>query len=173
MSPAEDSRGGEHAVALLSLFAGILGVALALRQLGASMPVLWVVVGLAFVIPAAMGNFSIPRFMRRGPDPVLVASACRRVASAIDGLWMERRDWTPQPGAPASTAKHQWRLETERLYDEGLRPWAIEVFEEAVACGALTASSRSLVQNPPPTQLHKLGDLFREAADILEGERVI
>lgn len=165
---AEPRVGGEQAIALCSLFLGVLGVAFSIRQPEASSLIFWAVIAVAFVLPAAMSNFSLARLIRRGPDPVLVASACRQVANAIDSLWMERRDWAPGPGAQPGGSRHEWANETKRLYDEGLRPWAIEVFDEAVACGALAASSRSLVKSPPVAQLHKLGDLFREAAETLE-----
>lgn len=171
MNTADGGARAERAVALVSLFVGILGVAFSLQQGKASAAIFWAVVGLAFLIPVAISsvsNFSISRLFRRGADPTLVASACRQVANAVDALWMERRDWPAGLGGNPGPSKHEWAAETKRLYDEELRPWANSVFDEAVACGALAASSSSLVQNPPPAQLHKLGDLFREAAETLE-----
>lgn len=147
-----------HVVGLLGLFVGILGLALTLEQRETSSVWFWTVFGLAFLVPVAMGNFSLPRFMRRGPDPALVASACRQVANSIDALWMERRDRSSGDGRGRGLSKQEWAIETKRLYDESLRPWALEVFDEAVACGALATGSRSAVQNPPLAQLHTLGD---------------
>jgi hypothetical protein len=168
VNTAARHRRGEHLVALASLCASILGIAFALHQREASSLVFWMVIGLAALIPMAIGNFQLPRFIRRAPDPDLVATACRQLANSIDALWAERRDWMPRHAGQRGGGNREWVIETKRLYDEGLKSWAIEVFGDAVACGALAASSRPLVESPPSTQLDKLGDLFREAADLLE-----
>lgn len=158
----------DHAVNLVSLFVGIVSLAFSLQQSEAGAAVFWAAIGLAFLVPVAMSKFSLPRLVRRKPNPLLVATACRQVANAIDGLWTERRDWPGHYGGHPGLSKYEWEIETRRLYEEGLRPSATEVVNEAIACNALAASVRSLVQSPSPDQLPKLGDLFREAADTLE-----
>ena len=105
----------------------------------------------------------IPAFERFGNFMQGLATPSRGAGEVM--VW---RTKVAPGGGPPGRSRQEWDIETKRLYDDGLRPWATEVFDEAVACGALAASSRPLVQSPPPTQLHKLGDLFRGAADTLE-----
>jgi hypothetical protein len=158
----------DHRVGLASLFVGILSLAFSLQQNEAGATVFWAAIGLAFLVPVAMSKLSLPRLVRRRPDPMLVATACRQVANAIDALWTKRRDWRGHYSGQPGPSKYEWEIETMRLYEEGLRPWATDVAKEAIACNALAVSVRSLVRSPSPDQLPTLGDLFREAADTLE-----
>jgi hypothetical protein len=154
---------------LAGVCVGIISIAFAVHPLRASTEVFWGLIALAaFGLVGVLRLLRWPRF--KGSRRKLARDECRRLADAIDGLWSEQQGKKPRlsPLIGNGTARRaRWADETRRRYGE-LQPWALGVFDSAVDCGALSSSSRPLVENPPPAHLYKLRDLFREAADSLE-----
>lgn len=181
MNGLEEGR-RETALALVGGGVAVVGIAFALHPLEASLLVFWALVGVAALAAAigfamlGMGSACGTRLRKRltrsrGPRPRLVAADCQRVSAAIAELIVEQGRKRPRPrrfGGPNSQDL-AWSEETVVRYDRELCPWATRVYEDAVACAVISDSSGPLVERPQAAQLPKLRDLFREAADTLQG----
>lgn len=158
-------------LAVASICLSLLGVAFGLHPVHVPPGVFWGLIGITALIALAAVSVRLRRLVeKRGGHHRLTGSECRRLSEVIGALWNERQESRPKSTgliANSSFKRRKWADESEAAYDK-LKAWAIRVFEDAVACDAMSEASRPLVERPPAAQLHKVRDLFREAADTLE-----
>jgi hypothetical protein len=167
----EEDRPSGALLSVADVSLGLIGLAFTLHTVHAAAGVFWVLIGgAAFIVLASVGT----QFRRlngaRDARHELTGSECRRLSDAIGAVWSAQLAKRPRSiGLIASGEAKQkrWIEETDAAYDE-LKPWAMRVLAEAVACKALSNTSRPLVESPPAAQLYKVRDLFRDAADTLE-----
>ena len=160
----------------------VMALGFTVRPVHAPTWIFWTLLVLGGVA-LAMGAVPLPA-KRSGPSHVAeiedatarnrrVATECRRVHEALTAFVDERSH--ERPRSPFFTANAErmdaWREETVTRYRNELRGWISQVFREAVACGGASETARPLVDAPGPTQLSALGDLFRDAAEVLEQKR--
>jgi hypothetical protein len=154
-------------LALMALGVTIVAGAFAVRPVKASSPVFWalIVVGALVIVVG-----TIAHFRRRGPSRQLVASECRRIHGSLRKLLAEQERLRPKPGRFGNGHERcdAWLAETATRYEHELRSWVTKVFNQAVAVGAVSEASRSLLDGKSLFQLNALRDLFGEAAEELE-----
>jgi hypothetical protein len=99
-----------------------------------------------------------------------LALDCHRLRDALGVLAIECARARPRHGARIRSAgrEDEWRAATCARYRDEFRAWALQVFDDAMALGAASPSSRALVQAPAATQLTTVRDLFGEIAQWLE-----
>lgn len=162
---------GAALLAVTSICVSLLGIAFALHPVHVSPYVFWGLIGTTTFIALVAISLHLGRSTKRtGGRHFLTGLECRRLSDVIDSLWAERQAKRPKATglvANSGSRQRQWVEETDADYDE-LKAWAMRVFEDAVACNAMSDASRPLIERPPAAQLHKVGDLFRDAADTLE-----
>jgi hypothetical protein len=160
---------------LLGLGATVVACAFTIRPVHASRPVFWSLVGVGALIVLA-GLVSGVRVASHrlhmdagGKRRQLLALECRRLHASLNEFIEScrvrrrgRRWWS------GSFSTEEWRTDTTARYAEDFREWALQVFDEAVACGAALSSSMPLVQSPAPSQLSAVCKLFADAAEALE-----
>jgi hypothetical protein len=157
----------------------ILALAFTLRPVHASPAVFWTI-SAAGAMALLVGCGVVTRRMAswRGRSlgaaarrRQMLASECHRLHEALVVFAAERDRERPKPPLwiPNTTRDEEWRSDTVLRYRDELRAWAIQVFDEVVACGATSPGARPLVQSPAATQLGTVRDLFRDAALSLEG----
>jgi len=153
-------------LALAGLGLGLLSIAFTVRPVQASPLVFWALIGSVAAIPVVVGSIGFaPCRRRRKPQPHVVGPECRRVADAIERLLAEQ--WAILVAKTGAAQRAAWRESTETRYLDDLQEWALGVFDDAVACEAISRNSRPLVKKPRAEQLEKTRDLFREAAESL------
>lgn len=162
--------GWERAIALLALGVTLAGIAFTIRPVRASTGVFLSVVALA-AIACCLGVFGLRRKSgsKDGSGGALLAHECEQVAAALSTLLAEAspRRATARFGAGAGAG----RREAEALagYERDLRGWAAQVFDQAVAAGAILPAGRSMLQAESLFQLETLRNRFRDAAAALAG----
>jgi hypothetical protein len=158
--------GGRLAVA--GIGATLLGTAITMRGLPLPNPVFFGMLALAAVLigPAILvlikrgaGSLSLPAREHPAPRRLLVADECRRVAAQLWALMHSRRRW-----------RRMWQRSVIEHYRNDYRDWALRVFDDAAALGALSPTARELLDGRDVTQLGALPSLFEQAADNLEHE---
>lgn len=165
------SHPGAVLLAVASICVSLLGVAFALHPVHVPLDVFWGLIGItAFIALMAIGWQLGRSTKRRGGRHRLTGLECRHLSEVIGALWRERQERRPRESgliANNESRQRKWAEETEAAYEK-LKAWAMRVFEDAVACNAMSDASRPLIERPPATQLHKVRDLFSDAAETLE-----
>lgn len=178
MSIVQGESVSARTLAWLGLGASVIALAFTVRPLQVSAWVFWIVVS-AGAAAAATGGVTVLRTLhhreahRAGSVPPrcrLVASECRRVQLVLTSFIGQQALERPRAGRRAGGRVRlgRWREETAGRYRRELRSWALEVFNEAVACEGISDSARALVEAPSAEQLVTVRDLFGEAAELLE-----
>ena len=170
-------NGKSARLAWVGVGASVVALAFTVRPVHASVLVFVAVLALGLLMLGAGVVPSVPRPSRGGDDPgprAALAGECRRLANALGRLSLDRERQRPRQLLRNADGERQtrWRAETVARYRTDYRDWAMEIFEEAVACRAASPAGRRLVDSPGGGQLHDLEDLFREAAERLERRRV-
>lgn len=163
---------GAALLAVASICVSLLGVALALHPVHVPAVVFWGLIGCTTFIALTAIGLLLRRFVgRKDGCHHLTGLECRRLSETVGALWTERQQRRPRRTGLISSGESRqarWVEETEAAYAK-LKAWAMGVFEEAIACNVMSDASRPLIERPPAAQLYKVRDLFREAADELEG----
>lgn len=178
MSTPQHETVWARTLAWIGTGATMVALAFTVRPVHVSAWVFWVVVA-AGIVAVASGCFRLVRlWLTRAPGDAQspcgrTATECRRVQEALSAFADERSRERPRAGLFTANAQRLdvWRDETVAQYRNELRSWATGVFAEAVACGAVSDSARPLVEAPSAAQISTLRDLFRDAAEELEGRR--
>jgi hypothetical protein len=162
----------------LAASATLLALAFTLHPVHASHTVFVVAIAvavLALIVGCGVLARGVTSWKRRPRSPSkrsrrTLAHECRRLCEELEAFITERNCDRPKPNrwSQSEPRDQAWRSDTERRYRDELRSWAIQVFEEGVACQAIAASARPLVQSPPALRMGAVCDLFREAALTLE-----
>jgi hypothetical protein len=161
------TRGTRAGYALASAGLGLLSIAFTVHPVRVSPLVFWALVGSVGAIAIAVASITFAPFRRKKkPQPHVVGPECRRVSDAVGRLLAEQ--WASLLAGGGGFQPAAWRRNTETRYLEDLQEWALGVFDDAVACEAISRSSRPLVRRPRAEHLEKIRDLFREAADSLD-----
>jgi hypothetical protein len=164
---------GAVPLAWIGTGATVIALAFTLRPVHASAPVFRAVLGAGVVVLAA-GFIPVGRrLMRRREKSArrqTLAAECRRLASALGRLAVERERGRPRQLLRGGEGERlaRWRAETTARYRSDYRDWALQLFDEAVTCGAASGAARQLVDSPGGDQLPELQDLYRETAERLE-----
>jgi hypothetical protein len=160
---------------LLGLGATLIGVALALRPVHLASVVFWLVLvagGLCLAIAIVLRLLVIGSRTetQRDASRRLVGAECWRVHEALVEFLDERTRERARTNDAAANGdgSDKWRQTTIHRYREEFSVWAPQVFEAAVASGAVSPTSRRLVEAPAAAQISVVRDLFRDAALTLE-----
>jgi hypothetical protein len=156
-------------LSLIGIAVGVAGVAIGLDQIHASEAAVWSVAGVATLcfVGAAILFARRTSGAPRAPTPnPRLAAECRRLAKALATFADEIAH--ARAAIPVGGRIDAWQVEARHRYREELESWAAQVFDAAVAAGAIVDCSRALVESPAPAQLHVVRDLFLEAALALD-----
>ena len=101
----------------------------------------------------------------------MLADDCRHLAGSLSTFRDDRRRVRPRRGIlgrGVDARMRAWQAATVERYEREFRSWAIEVFDEVLALGLVSASARRSVAHPNAAQVEHLPELFENAARRLE-----
>lgn len=150
------------AVGLLGLGVALFGVAFAVRPVHASGTVFWGLIMIA-VVATVFGVIFLRRDNRLRPG--LLARECRQLENALETLV---RECPPRSSGRFGGAAGRRESATLARYQSEFRGWANQIFDQAVAAGAILPACRPLLQAESVVQLRALCSRFADAAEELE-----
>lgn len=165
MTPTRSEQRTGLTVGWIALAATLVALAFSLRPIRASTLIFW----LTITAGGAIAGFgALSHFRNRTPRVRLIAMECRRLYEALKALLEEQEQSRPRSGRFKGGRRNAWVAETVERYEDELQDWARKVFRQAVGADVLSEASRSLLDAKTVSQLGKLRDLFRSAAEELE-----
>jgi len=156
-------------LSLVCFGACLIGLAYEMHPVHVADWIFWVLFLVGVCSVAAGGVFVVGSLPTKGKLR-RVAVSLRLVEALVDALIEERGRERPRaiPLVDNAERMDRWQAETAERYRNSIRPLIRPVFDDAVACGAISRAVRPFVDGPQGEQLDALRDHLGDAAEQLE-----